>query len=100
MAKPAPTTRTITCRLPVDLYDRLLEAAESDSPASTLTRESIGRLQQSFDAGQRLVEMQARYDAAIADMQQKYDNAADGWIQAVREVQAQNKDFAKRINEL
>ena len=43
-------SQSVTFRCPAYLYKALVEAAESDSPANTLSREIVERLARSFTA--------------------------------------------------
>ena len=91
-----PFTR-ITLRIPKKLHGRLIQAGKGDSPSTSLNSEIVQRLEESFKTRPDPAELQARYDAAVADMRQKFDNAADTWLQTIRELQAQNKDLTERL---
>lgn len=93
---PKLPRHSVNVRLPAELYEKLLECVEG-SPSGTISAEVIERLEKSFVRRPDPAKLQARYDAAIADMRQKFDNAVDGWMQTIRELQAHNKELTQRL---
>ena len=74
--KPGPKkqdTVAINLRLPRGLHSRLAHDAAHNSPPHSLNYEIIERLTRSVEAG---------------DLAAKYENAADAWMETIRELQA------------
>jgi hypothetical protein len=83
-----PNTINLNLRLPNDLHQMLVEAAESASPRTSLNSEILARLYRSFDFAPR----------PGVTLEERYENAASSWLQTINEMQERLAELERKFS--